>query len=69
MVAADNGCSEVKHQALAAAAMPAWDYEAAKNMTADQVRARFPRGHAFCPDCNWGCIVYADSMQYHMGDY
>lgn len=65
----DKPCSEESHKALEDAAMPAWEEEASKDLPADEVRRRWPRGHWARPHCDHHGIVYASSSQYYRGDY
>ncbi len=49
--------------------MPEYDEEAAKGLSAEEIRKRWPRFHGRCPDCNQMVILYACVDQYIMGDY
>lgn len=48
---------------------PKYDSEDAKNMTPDQVRAKYPRFDGYCPDCNAHLILYASFEHYIAGDW
>jgi hypothetical protein len=47
----------------------AFDEDAARNLSAEEVQRRWPRFHGTCPDCGAGLIKYASFMHYAMGDW
>lgn len=48
---------------------PPFNLEIAKDMTADQIRAFYPRGCEFCPDCMSSVITYASAEHFFAGDW
>jgi hypothetical protein len=46
-----------------------FDEEAAKELSAWEIRARWPRKMQVCPDCKEEILCYASSMHYYMGDW
>lgn len=50
-------------------ARPAFDAEAARGLEAEEVRRRWPRGHAVCPRCGTLVISYASAEHYIAGDW
>lgn len=49
--------------------MPTFDYEASKGLDASEVRARWPRVFAKCPDCDFNGILYASFEHFTTGDW
>lgn len=49
--------------------MPKFDEEAAKGLTAHEVRAKWPRFYGECPDCGQRGIYYASYVHYIAGDW
>lgn len=48
---------------------PDFDSEAAKSMTPDQVKQKYPRFYGQCPDCKAHLSVYASFEHYIAGDW
>lgn len=57
--------SDCQHESV----MPTFDKEAALDMTADEVRKRWPRFSGSCPKCRRHVILYASYAHYLMGDW
>lgn len=49
--------------------MPAFDLEDARKLTVSEIRAKYPRGWAACPDCHKTVISYASKAHYVFGDW
>lgn len=49
--------------------MPTFDEEAAKKLSAEEVRERWPRFDGTCPECGRRLILYASYAQYILGDW
>ena len=49
--------------------VPAFDADAARHLSADEVRARWPRGNSQCPGCGARVISYASPLHYVSGDW
>lgn len=63
---AEHALRECSHPLLP---LPAFDEAAARDLPADEVRRRWPRGHAQCSDCGVRVISYASFMHYASGDW
>lgn len=48
---------------------PHFDAEAAKGMTADEVREKFPRSYGQCSKCGATGVAYASFEHYLAGDW
>lgn len=48
---------------------PEFDLEVAKTLSADEVRKKYPRIWATCPDCGCPVIKYASFTHYIAGDW
>lgn len=48
---------------------PPFDAEAARGLSAEEVRKRWPRFYGPCPDCNTTVIHYASTAHYVLGDW
>ena len=48
---------------------PAFDEAAARGLSAEEVRKRWPRFYGPCPDCNTTVIHYASTAHYVLGDW
>ena len=46
-----------------------FDEEAAKGLSAPEVKKRWPRFWGNCPDCGCSLIAYASDMHYILGDW
>lgn len=46
-----------------------FDAETAKDMTADEVQARYPRAHVNCALCGFTGVIYASEQHYYAGDW
>jgi len=46
-----------------------FDEKAAKEMSVEDIRERWPRGESMCPDCGVPVIKYASEVHYLMGDW
>lgn len=46
-----------------------FDEEAAKGLSAWEVRKRWPRFYGACPDCGVQLIKYASNVHYYSGDW
>ncbi len=46
-----------------------FDEDAAKGLTADEVRRRWPRFFGTCPHCGYEGIAYASNVHYYAGDW
>jgi hypothetical protein len=46
-----------------------FDEEAAKGLSAWEVRRRWPRKMQICPDCKQDVLCYASSLHYYSGDW
>lgn len=51
-----------------AGATPAFDEEAARGLSSDEIRERWPRGHK-CPNCGLQAEFYASHSHYSMGGW
>lgn len=58
-----EGCSHPKVE------KPTFDAVKAASMTAEQVRAAYPRKTVWCPDCGNSVLLYASAQHYIMGDW
>jgi len=57
------------HECPHAQIMPEFDAEAAKGLSAAEVKRRWPRYEGVCPDCGQGGAFYASYEHYLMGDW
>ena len=46
-----------------------FDEDAARGLSANEVRRRWPRFHGICSECGYRGIYYASAMQYISGDW
>lgn len=58
--------TECEHQDVP---IPVFDADAARDLPADEVRRRWPRGHSQCPGCGAWVISYASTLHYTSGDW
>ncbi|HEX3156729.1 MAG TPA: hypothetical protein VHV32_19020 [Candidatus Angelobacter sp.] len=65
LIGFDRAPGECDH----AAAPVTFDEEAAKGLSAHEVRARWPRFFGNCPGCGTQLIKYASQMHYYSGDW
>lgn len=49
--------------------VPAFDEVAARGLSAEEVRRRWPRGEGPCPDCGVPMITYASGAHFAYGDW
>lgn len=47
----------------------AFDEDAARGLSAEEVRKRWPRFYGLCPDCNTEVIRYASTAHRVLGDW
>lgn len=55
-------CTHEKH-------MPAFDLDAAREMTPGAIRKAYPRFFGKCKDCEQSVIIYASFEHYQYGDW
>jgi hypothetical protein len=60
------GKEECLHRGLL---IPSFDLEAAKGLSSDEVRQRWPRSENCCPDCGSTVVGYADLAHFTAGDW